>query len=622
MSSRGGVRGGGLPRTQTRGGSSAPGGGFINPARPAVNTSTTANAAMSASTTANAASASNASTAPAVAMAPLLPRPQVPWQIIQQIQEFLLQLAWQEVRTGVTMTVANQKNEILTSFTRFADLFLDNAIPAGNDCFPTCPESIRTCDRTATKALLNQSTSTGIASISKESMHRKAKFGVRKLLKYMGDWVRVCKDPSTRAGEFTPSAPPSGTNRDHVWRKIKSTEHRSQQCLKNYNLRVQNLHLAENDPEAIRESLTHLNFARRGYTLEEEMQIRGRHEEGTLEEDEADVYDQIMHEVESGNTGHLAVADSDDEEVAPRPAAAVSAVAPRGYHESPYDEIAGNYHPFELCFKAFTQYAGHGHADISSFYISEWADQQRTQAASGHVGRQHQRRQHAADLEQRTKSAHQASSQASVSTTSTSATSVSQINELTMQMQLSNAYTRGDQVISNLEKAIKVATVLKKPFSMIQRMQEQLLNIFIQDVSRGNVAALPSQQLNESAPVIQRRRHFDARQQQAVYQIEEFGSILDNDGQGNCLYHVFEAIEDEYMEQIRRRPRQKLTFEDLRAEIVSTLRTHSATIRIASAQDVVGEGYHNIFVEPDMDTQHGSVSAYCDWQSQDGIAGR
>jgi hypothetical protein len=554
-------------------------------------------------------------------MQPVHPRIQVPWQIIQQIQEYLVQLAWQEVRAGVTMTVANQKNELLASFNRFAVLFLDNSIPAGNNCYATCPESLRAGPRTAAVALLNQSTSTGNSNISKESMYRKAKSGVRKLLKYMGDWVRICKDPNTRAGQFTPSVPPSGTDRDHVWDKIKSTEHRSQQCLKIYNLRVRNSHLAENDPASIRESLTHLNFARRGYSLEEEYNCRGRHEDGQLGEEEAADYAQIMQEVDAG---HIVEPLSDDEEPAPRAATTVSAVAPtRGYHEAPYDEIAGNYHPFEMCFKAFTQYAGHGHADISSFYTSEWADMQRTQSSSGHVGRSQQRRQHAADLLQSSEHAHQGSSQTSVSTASTSATSVEQINELTAQMRLSNAQTRGDQVVSNLEKAIKVATDLKKPIVMIQRLQQQLFDILMEDVSRGDGAAhVPSHQSRDSAPVIQRRRLFDAQQQVALHQMEEFATIVDNDGQGNCLFHVFEAIEEEYLEQSRRRPRQKRTFEDLRSEIVSNLRSNSATIRLAPAQDLIGGRSFDIFVEADMNHQRGSVQEYCDWIAHDGTPGR
>jgi hypothetical protein len=97
-------------------------------------------------------------------------RPQVPHQIIQQCQEFLIQLAWQEVRSGVTTTVADQKNKLLESFQRFIALFLGNAIPATNASYPMCPEVLRSADRTAAVEKLNQSTGTGKASLTKESL--------------------------------------------------------------------------------------------------------------------------------------------------------------------------------------------------------------------------------------------------------------------------------------------------------------------------------------------------------------------------------------------------------------------------------------------------------------------
>ena len=88
------------------------------------------------------------------------------------------------------------------------------------------------------------------------------------LLRYMGDWVRICKDPNTREGDFVPSEPQSGKDRDWAWNKVKSTEHRANQCLKIWKLRSEKRHLTENTDAAVREALLHLNFARRGYSLE------------------------------------------------------------------------------------------------------------------------------------------------------------------------------------------------------------------------------------------------------------------------------------------------------------------------------------------------------------------
>jgi hypothetical protein len=397
------------------------------------------------------------------AAAPLIvpaPRPIIAHQIIQQCQEYLAQLAWQEVRSGVTTTVADQKNKLLESFQRFIVLFLDNAIPAANASYAVCPEVLRTADRTAAIEKLNQSTATGRASLTKDSLYRKAKKGVQKLLKYMADWVRVCKDPNTRAGQFVPAEPPSGHGRDWVWNKIKSTEHRSYQCLKIWKSRSENRHLAENTEAAVREALTHLVFARRGMSLDEEMAFRGRYESDDLNEEQQAIYSQIQEEVESGQV----LVDSDDDE-APVVAARVSNSAPRGYFEQPYCEITGIYHHLELAFKAFTQYAGSGHADIDAFYTSEWADLQRTQASSGASGRAHQRNQNRQDQMsssqplaagsqlQANSGLHQQPSQAAA----VSSQSMHQLDGISAQMEQANLRGRHTCMMSTFEKAIEVA---------------------------------------------------------------------------------------------------------------------------------------------------------------------
>jgi hypothetical protein len=604
--SRGGSRPSGLRGGRNRGGSAA-----LSPAstgRGSIISTTSPRAASN--------SAGDSSTIP-LAMTPA--RPQIPWQFVQQYQEFLLQLAWQEVRSGVTTTVTVQKDNLMSAFNRFVSLFISNSIPASNDCFPTCPDSLRLADRAAAIAMLNQSTSTGRASISKDSMYRRAKKGVKILLKYMGDWVRICRDPATRTGEFTPSAPPSGQDRDWVWNKIKSTEHRSIQCFKIYTSRSTNAHLEENTAAAIREALTHLNFARRGYSLEEEMLCRSRFEADELEDIEVAIYRQIMENVESG---HVADADSDDDEG--RTTVAAAAVAPRGYHEAPYCENAARYHIFEISFKAFSQYAGHGHQDISNFYTSEWADQQRTQASSGAVGRGQQRRQHAADLAANSENSQQPSRDAPYthSISSSTASPVLQMNDLTRQMTLANIYTRSSQMLSNLEKAIETAIKLRKPQATIEDLQQRLFNRLMQDIARDDEAEhTPSVQLSTSSR-LSRPRHFDPDQQEALRQIREIGDIVDNDGEGNCLFHVFEAIEDEYVDLCRCRPRNRNTFRELRAQVVSTLLSSSATVRIASVADVSDGARSEIFCEADMIRQQGSVQEYCDWLALDGSPGR
>ncbi len=567
-----------------------------------------------------------------------------------------------------SMTVASQKDRLLEAYSRFVILFLQDAVPATNDCFPSCPDALRTSDRTAAIAMLHQSTSTGRASITKDSLFRKAKKGVKTLLRYMGDWVRICKDPATREGAFVPSEPQSGQDRDWAWNKVKSTEHRANQCLKIWKARSENRHLAENTDEAVREALVHLNFARRGYSLEEELQCRSKHESENLGEAEGIVYDQIMEEVDSGQV----VVESDDENPTQSRAASNTTSAPRGYHEQPYCEMQGRYHPFELAAKAFTQYAGHGHEDISAFYTSEWAELRRTQHESGAHGRHQQRRQTAAS---RSASLTQSQSQsqqpdttpsqsAALTAGSLSSATATQIEALTNQMERSNSITQNqmersnsithhNRIATSLEKAIEVAIKLKKHSDVVSGLQERYFDFLLADINlhlpaqsaangHGSQSNFDASDESDGAsqPPVQRRRvdrvtattegtaaipatHTTAFTQ-ATQLLAAFGHVVDNNGGGNCLFHCFEMIEEEFLELCRRRPRQRTTYTELRAQVVSTLRADSAVVQVAAMRDVLqGETSFNIlYAEGDMRQQKTTVDLYCDWQARDGSPGR
>jgi hypothetical protein len=511
------------------------------------------------------AAATPSSPAPVAALQSPSPRPIIAFQIVQQCQEFLVQLAWQEVRQAATMTIASQKTALLTSYSRFVNLFLQNAIPAANSSYPNCPEALRISDRTSAVALLHQSTQTGRSSLSKDALYRKAKKGVQKLLKYMGDWTRICKDPNTRPGDFVPSVPPSGTDRDFVWTKIKSTEHRSNECLKIWKRRSANQHLPENTPDAIREALVHLNFARRGYSLDEEMHFRGQVEIQSLNEEEEAVWRQISEEVDAGEVSGV-LADSDDENPNTSRSITQTSTAPRGYFETPYCEIQGNYHLLELAAKAFTQYAGHGHDDISMFYTSEWADYQRTQSSLGATGRTQQRRVQQLEREQALETNHHisvsgsGSGGASVFPSQTSAASLSSssmhhFEQLTQQMQMQNSIAQHSRILNNMEKAISLAKAMNKPSADVSRLQQRCLDFLVDDINRELPANQPSvqrataiQSSYESLPPIRRRRMLNESQTLAIQQIEVIGSVEDNPGEGNCLFYCLAAIEQEFLE--------------------------------------------------------------------------
>ena len=471
--------------------------------------------------------------------------------------------------------------------------------------------------------MLHQSTSTGRASISKDSLYRKAKKGTQKLLKYMGDWVRICKDPNTRPGEFTPAAPPSGVDRDEVWTKIKSSEHRSQQCLTIFTARSRNQHLAENSAEAIREALLHLNFARRGYSLEEELEFRSKHEAHRLDDDEEAVYGQIIENVDAGHV----VAESDDDDDAPsqvRPQSA-TAPAPRGYFEAPYCQIQGSYHPYELAAKAFTQYAGSGHQDISAFFTSEWAEQRRTQASLGATGRAQQRRQHLLDLNSSQQSQHAASSTTASSQSSTesfSSASTHQMDDLTKQMQQSNSHTQHNRVTTSMEKAIELAKALRKPTAEVRGLQQRFYEFLLDDINTHAPAAVPNQsQLASVEPPQSQRRRVSLGHAAAIQLLQNFGEVVDNRGQGDCMFHCFATIEEEYLTvRCKRRPRDAVTHTDLRAQVVATLRADSDIVQVAAVAD--GAAYSSIYCSEDMIQQKNSVDEYCNWMALDGSPGR
>jgi hypothetical protein len=604
-----------------------------------------------------AAASSVTSSAPAAsATAPFQPplhRPLIAFQIIQQIQEFLVQLAWQEVRSGAVASVQDQKTRLLESFQRFIGLFLDNSIQAANDSYPTCPESLRTCDRTAAVALLNQSTNSGRASLTKDALYRKAKKGTQKLLKYMADWVRIAKDPTTRPGEFTPSTPPSGNDRNWMWNKIKSTEHRAAVALKIWKSRSTNRHLSENTDASISEALQHLIFARRGYSLDEEMALRGRSEtEAFLNADEENVYNAVQEEVRSGT----ALVDSDDDEAhatANTQGARATATAPRGYFEQPYCEASGIYHPFELAFKAFTQYAGSGHADISAFYTSEWADLQRTQASSGGTGRTHQRNQLQSDREgdaSRDPAVTRESQQPSPAT-AFSSQSTQQMHNIAAQMEASNSLGQHTRMTTTYEKAIQLAIDLEQPAAVVQQIRRQYFDTLMAQIQSMRMApqapvgapaapsavqstlvpaaslfpATPSRTHSSGAsspPTTQRRRPPPTPYHRALELISAGGEIVENTGEGNCLFHCFATIEEDYVDVCsRRRPREDISHGNLRRQVVETLRYDSGIVRIAEVADRGTQQTHSIFADEDMMAQKQTVDAYCDWMANDGSSG-
>ena len=572
-------------------------------------------------------------------------RPTVAFQIVQQCQEFLFQLAWREVRESATMSVSAQKDAILAAYSRFVPMFVDGSIPADNSSYPTVPHALQACNRDDAIAILHQSTSTGSANLSKDALHRKAKQGVKKLLKLMCEWVRVCKDPNTNPGEFIPSTPPSGKDRDWVWLQIKKVEHRVAQCTKIYKMRLSNRHLPENSEEVIKESLTHLVFARRGKSLEEEMELRGFASIDDYSGSEASQAEQaimrlevqsIFEEIEAG----FCPSDEDDEGTSTSRAASTSASstsrlttsAPRSYFEIPY---ADAHHVHEFTFKAFTQYAGHGAATIAQFYTTEWADQVRTQASAGGTGRAHQRNRdrHIQVQNLAASGAHSEPHDSQSSAQSIQSNSSSHLESLARSMERSNALSQSQIEISNLEKAIALGIKLNKPSETIgglnERLYELYLNAFGTATNSGHAAIgsrvqpLSTTVNNDSSLVAQvpQRPRIQTNWDEALDCIKQNFHIMENEGRGDCLFYVLAELWTQYKTFINRRRSAEVSFREARSYVVSMLRDKSCEITLAMGSGH-SAGSFSIGVKEDMESQKGSVAAYCDWMALDGSPGR
>ena len=225
------------------------------------------------------------------------------------------------------------------------------------------------------------------AVFTEDALFGKVKGNVKRILKFITEWCRKCPSIVARnPGVFVPAEPPSGHDRDWVFDQIMRAEWRVKQCLRIYKLRLSKSSLPENTPEVIRAALLSLNFARRGVTQEEERAYVSQ----LVPDDPENVYHQVDAETRAG---FVAESSSDDDNPAdtqgssrPRSNASIVTTQP-AYHEIPFP--SPHYDELEFAFKYFTQYAGHGHADISQFYSEEWLS--RSSHASGAFGRRHQR---------------------------------------------------------------------------------------------------------------------------------------------------------------------------------------------------------------------------------------
>jgi hypothetical protein len=578
-----------------------------------------------------------------------------------------------------TMRVADQKKNLMIHYKGFINLFLNGTMPYTNDCFPPVPPSLASCDRVTAFNILMQSTSRSTSVFTEDALFGKVKGNVKRILKFITEWCRACPSETARnPGVFVPAEPPSGHDRDWVFDKILRAEWRVKQCLRVYKLRVSKSALAENTPAAIRGALLSLNFARRSITLEEERNY--------LLQDVPDDPEHVYHQVVANtNAGFIADSSSDDENPAdtqgssrPRSSSSIVTTQP-AYHEIPFP--SPHYDELEFAFKYFTQYAGHGHADISHFYSEEWLS--RSSHASGAFGRRHQRALAAPSPSGAATQTSVASSPPESSPSQAiSDTSEIDIRELTQQLRLSvqqqevtNRFNSGQfqlqvrrERIDSLREALIVAKRLKKSQAEITKIDDMLYSLLLSEISENLPCASVDAQTRvvqlqpatlsarfndqESQPIVSRTvsdqntaRPFQSASHQSrshtspplrrtctrgsppVITLQSQRDItahvanfdeLDVEKDGNCGFHVMVQIMQRHFPQ----PQEpNPDYIELRELICNLMSREANQIFIAKCDTLPPDppGSFNIYIEDELIAEQGTVAQYCDRMKRDSV---
>jgi hypothetical protein len=208
-------------------------------------------------------------------------------------------------------------------------------------------------------------------------------------------------------------------------------------------------------------------------------------------------------------------------------------------------------------------------------------------------------------------------------------------------MEQSNAMSQSQIEIGNLEKAIALGIKLNKPAETIDCLNDRLYNLYLRGAgiqTPANIvhacassvyaglgsrpqpssnAALRIDQ-NDSPPMVQmtQRPRIQENWDEALDDIKRSFTVIENAGQGDCLFHVLAELWTQYKTFVSRRRSANMSCRQARSYVTSMLRDKASEI-ILDAVDSV-----HIGVKEDMEAQKGSVASYCDWMSLDGSPGR
>ena len=345
--------------------------------------------------------------------------------------------------------------------------------------------------------------------------------------------------------------------------------------------------------------------------------------------------------------GHIVNSSSDDDENATQGSSrqrqqAIVSTQP-SYHEVPFPEPY--HHVLEFAFKYFSQYAGHGHADISIFYTDEWVT--RSSHQSGAHGRKAQREIAAAARVRSSDEQSLPSSTPSHNSSSSNAGSPSDdisICDIAYQLKVANQLQIRRDRIASKKEAVTLAKSMKLSKEIIQGLEQELFNLYMQDNfpdTRGDSAMLqrdsepaaqhaqilpsalfsPSRSSRSSvaahrSPPLQRpciRRSPETSPQRDVS--AHLANFVEEDvaHDGNCGFHVMVIIQQLHRLEADS-PETHIT---LRQSICDLMSREAESILISKQWSPDCNEEFSIYIDAEMRSERGSIEDYCDEMKHD-----
>lgn len=309
------------------------------------------------------------------------------------------------------------------------------------------------------------------------------------------------------------------------------------------------------------------------------------------------------------------------------------------YHEVPFPEPY--HHELEFALKYCSQYAGHGHDDVSQFYSDEWVI--RASHQSGAHGRRTQR-EIAAVRAQTSDERSFPSSTPGRNSSSSNAGSPSDdisVRDIAWQMQVANQLQIRRDRIASKKEALSLAKTLNLGKETIQKLERELYAMYSQDnfpdtrydsakppsdcepvaqvqlFPSASFSGTPSTQNASCAAVIstpppQRPCMRRSPQRNGSAHLEHF---VEQDvlGDGNCGFRVMAIIHALHFPASS--PAE--TYITLRESICDLMSREAECILVSKQWSPDLNADFNIYIEAEMISERGSTEEYCEAMKKD-----